>query len=187
MLESTGTKAEISISRSAVVYEGWQQNSLATIGALCVQRLKNAVVIVLLNEFSATVTSLDQRVSLFRRYKGSLINRLLSREYRKKKKPCLFLRIRVYVNDDEGPLNRSRSAGVRAVSSMQTITADVDENPDSSSLVTVILWLCAWQTRTQLETIASNQYQEKAQYKKTSQFLSMSTGEKVQINLWRPI
>ena len=103
-----GKQAEISISRSAVVYEGDGSKLFGDRFGFNMRSAfkENAVIIVLLNEFS---------YGDFARSTGQLVLEELG----------------VYVNNGiEGLLNRSRSAGVKTIVSMQT-TADVDkENPD---------------------------------------------------------
>lgn len=127
-----GKQAEISISRSAVVYEGdgsklfgdrWGFNMRSAFE-------ENAVVIVLLNEFSYGDFARSTGQLVLEDIK-SLISRLLSGEYEEKETLLVLEELGVYVNDGiEGLLNRSRSAGVKTIVSMQT-TADVDkENPD---------------------------------------------------------
>lgn len=127
-----GKQAEISISRSAVVYEGdgaklfgdhWGFNMRSAFEA-------NAVVIVLLNEFSYGDFARSTGQLVLEDIK-SLISRLLKGEYAEKETLLVLEELGVYVNDGiEGLLNRSRSAGVKTIVSMQT-TADVDkENPD---------------------------------------------------------
>lgn len=127
-----GKQAEISISRSAVVYEGdgaklfgdrWGFNMHSAFEA-------NAVVIVLLNEFSYGDFARSTGQLVLEDIK-SLISRLLKGEYAEKETLLVLEELGVYVNDGiEGLLNRSRSAGVKTIVSMQT-TADVDKvNPD---------------------------------------------------------
>ena len=127
-----GKQAEISISRSAVVYEGdgaklfgdhWGFNMRSAFE-------ENAVVIVLLNEFSYGDFARSTGQLVLEDIK-SLISRLLSGEYEEKETLLVLEELGVYVNNGiEGLLNRSRSAGVKTIVSMQT-TADVDkENPD---------------------------------------------------------
>lgn len=127
-----GKQAEISISRSAVVYEGdgaklfgdrWGFNMRSAFEA-------NAVVIVLLNEFSYGDFARSTGQLVLEDIK-SLISRLLKGEYAEKETLLVLEELGVYVNDGiEGLLNRSRSAGVKTIVSMQT-TADVDKvNPD---------------------------------------------------------
>lgn len=127
-----GKQAEISISRSAVVYEGdgaklfgdrWGFNMRSAFEV-------NAVVIVLLNEFSYGDFARSAGQLVLEDIK-SLISRLLKGEYAEKETLLVLEELGVYVNDGlEGLLNRSRSAGVKTIVSMQT-TADVDKvNPD---------------------------------------------------------
>lgn len=127
-----GKQAEISISRSAVVYEGdgaklfgdrWGFNMRSAFE-------ENAVVIVLLNEFSYGDFARSTGQLVLEDIK-SLISRLLSGEYEEQETLLVLEELGVYVNDGiEGLLNRSRSAGIKTIVSMQT-TADVDkENPD---------------------------------------------------------
>lgn len=127
-----GKQAEISISRSAVVYEGdgaklfgdrWGFNMRSAFEA-------NAVVIVLLNEFSYGDFARSTGQLVLEDIK-SLISRLLKGEYAEKETLLVLEELGVYVNNGiEGLLNRSRSAGVKTIVSMQT-TADVDKvNPD---------------------------------------------------------
>lgn len=127
-----GKQAEISISRSAVVYEGdgakifgdhWGFNMRSAFE-------ENAVVIVLLNEFSYGDFARSTGQLILEDIK-SLISRLLSGEYEEQEILLVLEELGVYVNDGiEGLLNRSRSAGVKTIVSMQT-TADVDKvNPD---------------------------------------------------------
>lgn len=127
-----GKQAEISISRSAVVYEGdgakifgdhWGFNMRSAFE-------ENAVVIVLLNEFSYGDFARSTGQLVLEDIK-SLISRLLSGEYEEQETLLVLEELGVYVNDGiEGLLNRSRSAGVKTIVSMQT-TADVDKvNPD---------------------------------------------------------
>lgn len=127
-----GKQAEISISRSAVVYEGdgaklfgdrWGFNMRSAFE-------ENAVVIVLLNEFSYGDFARSTGQLVLEDIK-SLISRLLKGEYEEQETLLVLEELGVYVNDGiEGLLNRSRSAGVKTIVSMQT-TADVDkENPD---------------------------------------------------------
>lgn len=127
-----GKQAEISISRSAVVYEGdgaklfgdrWGFNMRSAFK-------ENAVVIVLLNEFSYGDFARSTGQLVLEDIK-SLISRLLKGEYEEQETLLVLEELGVYVNDGiEGLLNRSRSAGVKTIVSMQTI-ADVDkENPD---------------------------------------------------------
>lgn len=127
-----GKQAEISISRSAVVYEGdgaklfgdhWGFNMRSAFE-------ENAVVIVLLNEFAYGDFARSTGQLVLEDIK-SLISRLLKGEYEEQETLLVLEELGVYVNDGiEGLLNRSRSAGVKTIVSMQTI-ADVDkENPD---------------------------------------------------------
>lgn len=127
-----GKQAEISISRSAVVYEGdgaklfgdhWGFNMRSAFE-------ENAVVIVLLNEFSYGDFARSTGQLVLEDIK-SLISRLLSGEYEEQETLLVLEELGVYVNNGiEGLLNRSRSAGVKTIVSVQT-TADVDkENPD---------------------------------------------------------
>lgn len=127
-----GKQAEISISRSAVVYEGdgaklfgdhWGFNMRSAFE-------ENAVVIVLLNEFAYGDFARSTGQLVLEDIK-SLISRLLSGEYEEQETLLVLEELGVYVNNGiEGLLNRSRSAGVKTIVSMQTI-ADVDkENPD---------------------------------------------------------
>ena len=91
---------------------------------------ENAVVIVLLNEFSYGDFARSTGQLVLEDIK-SLISRLLSGEYEEQETLLVLEELGVYVNNGiEGLLNRSRSAGVKTIVSMQT-TADVDkENPD---------------------------------------------------------
>ena len=127
-----GKQAEISISRSAVVYEGdgskifgdhWGFNMRSAFE-------ENAVIIVLLNEFAYGDFARSTGQLVLEDIK-SLISRLLSGEYEEQETLLVLEELGVYVNNGiEGLLNRSRSAGVKTIVSMQT-TADVDkENPD---------------------------------------------------------
>lgn len=127
-----GKQAEISISRSAVVYEGdgaklfgdhWGFNMRSAFE-------ENAVIIVLLNEFAYGDFARSTGQLVLEDIK-SLISRLLKGEYEEQETLLVLEELGVYVNDGiEGLLNRSRSAGVKTIVSMQTI-ADVDkENPD---------------------------------------------------------
>ena len=90
----------------------------------------NAVVIVLLNEFSYGDFARSTGQLVLEDIK-SLISRLLKGEYAEKETLLVLEELGVYVNNGiEGLLNRSRSAGVKTIVSMQT-TADVDKvNPD---------------------------------------------------------
>ena len=109
-----GKQAEISISRSAVVYEGdgaklfgdrWGFNMRSAFEA-------NAVVIVLLNEFSYGDFARSTGQLVLEDIK-SLISRLLKGEYAEKETLLVLEELGVYVNNGiEGLLNRSRSAGV---------------------------------------------------------------------------
>lgn len=129
-----GKQAEISISRSAVVYEGdgsklfGDRDHLGFNMRLAFE--ENAVVIVLLNEFSYGDFARSTGQLVLEDIK-SLISRLLKGEYEEQETLLVLEELGVYVNDGiEGLLNRSRSAGVKTIVSMQTI-ADVDkENPD---------------------------------------------------------
>lgn len=127
-----GKQAEISISRSAVVYEGdgkklfggrWGFNMRSAFEA-------NAVVIVLLNEFAYGDFARSTGQLVLEDIK-SLISRLLREEYAERETLLVLEELGVYVNDGiEGLLNRSRSAGIKTIVSMQT-TADVDKvSPD---------------------------------------------------------
>lgn len=129
-----GKQAEISISRSAVVYEGdgsklfGDRDHLGFNMRLAFE--ENAVVIVLLNEFSYGDFARSTGQLVLEDIK-SLISRLLKGEYEEQETLLVLEELGVYVNNGiEGLLNRSRSAGVKTIVSMQT-TADVDkENPD---------------------------------------------------------
>lgn len=127
-----GKQAEISISRSAVVYEGDGSKLFADhLGFNMRSAFKeNAVIIVLLNEFSYGDFARSTGQLVLEDIK-SLISRLLSGEYEEQETLLVLEELGVYVNNGiEGLLNRSRSAGVKTIVSMQT-TADVDkENPD---------------------------------------------------------
>lgn len=127
-----GKQAEISISRSAVVYEGDGSKLFADhLGFNMRSAFKeNAVVIVLLNEFSYGDFARSTGQLVLEDIK-SLISRLLRGEYEEQETLLVLEELGVYVNNGiEGLLNRSRSAGVKTIVSMQT-TADVDkENPD---------------------------------------------------------
>lgn len=127
-----GKQAEISISRSAVVYEGDGARLFGDRFGFNMRSAfeENAVVIVLLNEFSYGDFARSTGQLVLEDIK-SLISRLLKGEYAEKETLLILEELGVYVNDGiEGLLNRSRSAGVKTIVSMQT-TADVDkENPD---------------------------------------------------------
>ena len=127
-----GKQAEISISRSAVVYEGDGSKLFGDRFGFNMRSAfeENAVVIVLLNEFSYGDFARSTGQLVLEDIK-SLISRLLKGEYAEKETLLILEELGVYVNDGiEGLLNRSRSAGVKTIVSMQT-TADVDkENPD---------------------------------------------------------
>lgn len=127
-----GKQAEISISRSAVVYEGDGAKLFGDHWGFNVRSAfeENAVVIVLLNEFSYGDFARSTGQLVLEDIK-SLISRLLSGEYEEQETLLVLEELGVYVNDGiEGLLNRSRSAGVKTIVSMQT-TADVDKvNPD---------------------------------------------------------
>lgn len=127
-----GKQAEISISRSAVVYEGDGANLFGDRFGFNMRSAfkENAVVIVLLNEFSYGDFARSTGQLVLEDIK-SLISRLLKGEYEEQETLLVLEELGVYVNDGiEGLLNRSRSAGVKTIVSMQTI-ADVDkENPD---------------------------------------------------------
>ena len=127
-----GKQAEISISRSAVVYEGDGSKLFGDHLGFNMRSAfeENAVVIVLLNEFSYGDFARSTGQLVLEDIK-SLISRLLSGEYEEQETLLVLEELGVYVNNGiEGLLNRSRSAGVKTIVSMQT-TADVDkENPD---------------------------------------------------------
>lgn len=127
-----GKQAEISISRSAVVYEGDGAKLFGDRFGFNMRSVfeENAVVIVLLNEFSYGDFARSTGQLVLEDIK-SLISRLLSGEYEEQETLLVLEELGVYVNNGvEGLLNRSRSAGVKTIVSMQT-TADVDkENPD---------------------------------------------------------
>lgn len=127
-----GKQAEISIARSAVVYEGDGSKLFGDRFGFNMRSAfeENAVVIVLLNEFSYGDFARSTGQLILEDIK-SLISRLLKGEYEEKETLLVLEELGVYVNDGiEGLLNRSRSAGVKTIVSMQT-TADVDkENPD---------------------------------------------------------
>lgn len=129
-----GKQAEISISRSAVVYEGDGSKLFGDRDHLGFNMRsafeENAVVIVLLNEFSYGDFARSTGQLVLEDIK-SLISRLLKGEYEEQETLLVLEELGVYVNNGiEGLLNRSRSAGVKTIVSMQT-TADVDkENPD---------------------------------------------------------
>ena len=127
-----GKQAEISISRSAVVYEGDGSKLFGDHLGFNMRSAfeENAVVIVLLNEFSYGDFARSTGQLVLEDIK-SLISRLLKGEYEEQETLLVLEELGVYVNDGiEGLLNRSRSAGVKTIVSMQT-TADVDkENPD---------------------------------------------------------
>lgn len=127
-----GKQAEISISRSAVVYEGDGSKLFGDRFGFNMRSAfeENAVVIVLLNEFSYGDFARSTGQLLLEDIK-SLISRLLKGKYEEQETLLVLEELGVYVNDGiEGLLNRSRSAGVKTIVSMQTI-ADVDkENPD---------------------------------------------------------
>ena len=127
-----GKQAEISISRSAVVYEGDGAKLFGDRLGFNMRSAfeENAVVIVLLNYFSYGDFARSTGQLVLEDIK-SLISRLLSGEYEEQETLLVLEELGVYVNNGiEGLLNRSRSAGVKTIVSMQT-TADVDkENPD---------------------------------------------------------
>ena len=127
-----GKQAEISISRSAVVYEGDGSKLFGDRFGFNMRSAfkENAVIIVLLNEFSYGDFARSTGQLVLEDIK-SLISRLLSGEYEEQETLLVLEEFGVYVNNGiEGLLNRSRSAGVKTIVSMQT-TADVDkENPD---------------------------------------------------------
>lgn len=127
-----GKQAEISISRSAVVYEGDGSKLFGDHLGFNMRSAfeENAVVIVLLNEFSYGDFARSTGQLVLEDIK-SLIGRLLRGEYEEQETLLVLEELGVYVNNGiEGLLNRSRSAGVKTIVSMQT-TADVDkENPD---------------------------------------------------------
>ena len=123
-----GKQAEISISRSAVVFEGDGAKLFGDRSGFNMRTAfkENAVVIVLLNEFSYKDFARSTGQLVLEDIK-SLISRLLSGEYVEKETLLVLEELGVYVNDGiEGLLNRSRSAGVKTIVSMQT-TADVDK------------------------------------------------------------
>ena len=123
-----GKQAEISISRSAVVFEGDGSKLFGDRTGFNMRTAfeENAVVIVLLNEFSYKDFARSTGQLVLEDIK-SLISRLLSGEYVEKDTLLVLEELGVYVNDGiEGLLNRSRSAGVKTIVSMQT-TADVDK------------------------------------------------------------
>jgi hypothetical protein len=123
-----GKQAEISISRSAVVFEGDGSKLFGDRRGFNMRTAfeENAVVIVLLNEFSYKDFARSTGQLVLEDIK-SLISRLLSGEYVEKETLLVLEELGVYVNDGiEGLLNRSRSAGVKTIVSMQT-TADVDK------------------------------------------------------------
>ena len=127
-----GKQAEISISRSAVVYEGDGSKLFGDHLGFNMRSAfeQNAVVIVLLNEFSYGDFARSTGQLVLEDIK-SLISRLLKGKYEEQEILLVLEELGVYVNDGiEGLLNRSRSAGVKTIVSMQT-TADIDkENPD---------------------------------------------------------
>lgn len=127
-----GKQAEISISRSAVVYEGDGSKLFGDHLGFNMRSAfeENAVVIVLLNEFSYGDFARSTGQLVLEDIK-SLISRLLKGKYEEQETLLVLEELGVYVNDGiEGLLNRSRSAGVKTIVSMQT-TADIDkENPD---------------------------------------------------------
>lgn len=127
-----GKQAEISISRSAVVYEGDGSKLFGDHLGFNMRSAfkKNAVVIVLLNEFSYGDFARSTGQLVLEDIK-SLISRLLKGEYEEQETLLVLEELGVYVNDGiEGLLNRSRTAGIKTIVSMQT-TADVDKvNPD---------------------------------------------------------
>ena len=127
-----GKQAEISISRSAVVYEGDGSKLFGDRFGFNMRSAfkENAVIIVLLNEFSYGDFARSTGQLVLEDIK-SLISRLLKGEYEEQETLLVLEELGVYVNDGiEGLLNRSRSAGVKTIVSMQT-TADVDKvNPD---------------------------------------------------------
>lgn len=127
-----GKQAEISISRSAVVYEGDGSKLFGDSSGFNMRSAfkENAVVIVLLNEFSYGDFARSTGQLVLEDIK-SLISRLLKGEYEEQETLLVLEELGVYVNNGiEGLLNRSRSAGVKTIVSVQT-TADVDkENPD---------------------------------------------------------
>lgn len=127
-----GKQAEISISRSAVVYEGDGSKLFGDSSGFNMRSAfkENAVVIVLLNEFSYGDFAKSTGQLVLEDIK-SLISRLLKGEYEEQETLLVLEELGVYVNNGiEGLLNRSRSAGVKTIVSVQT-TADVDkENPD---------------------------------------------------------
>lgn len=127
-----GKQAEISISRSAVVYEGDGSKLFGDHLGFNMRSAfeENAVIIVLLNEFAYGDFARSTGQLVLEDIK-SLISRLLKGEYEEQETLLVLEELGVYVNDGiEGLLNRSRSAGVKTIVSMQT-TADVDKvNPD---------------------------------------------------------
>lgn len=127
-----GKQAEISISRSAVVYEGDGSKLFGDHLGFNMRSAfeENAVVIVLLNEFSYGDFARSTGQLVLEDIK-SLISRLLKGKYEEQETLLVLEELGVYVNNGiEGLLNRSRSAGVKTIVSMQT-TADIDkENPD---------------------------------------------------------
>ena len=127
-----GKQAEISISRSAVVYEGDGSKLFGDSSGFNMRSAfkENAVVIVLLNEFSYGDFARSTGQLVLEDIK-SLISGLLKGEYEEQETLLVLEELGVYVNNGiEGLLNRSRSAGVKTIVSVQT-TADVDkENPD---------------------------------------------------------
>lgn len=127
-----GKQAEISIARSAVVYEGDGSKLFGDHLGFNMRSAfeENAVVIVLLNEFAYGDFARSTGQLVLEDIK-SLISRLLKGEYEEQETLLVLEELGVYVNDGiEGLLNRSRSAGIKTIVSMQT-TADVDKvNPD---------------------------------------------------------
>lgn len=136
-----GKQAEISISRSAVVYEGDGAKLFGDRFGFNMRSAfkENAVVIVLLNEFSYGDFARSTGQLVLEDIK-SLISRLLKGEYEEQETLLVLEELGVYVNDGiEGLLNRSRSAGVKTIVSMQT-TADVDK--ENSDLTRQIIGNC---------------------------------------------
>lgn len=133
---SSGKQAEMSIGRSAVIYEGDGNKIFGGSDSWSIRSAyeENAIVLVLLNEFN---------YSEFARSTGKLViddlKALIGKLQREQqlghdsdRKILLVLEeLGVYVDDGiEGLLNRSRSVGAKSICSVQT-TADIDKiNPD---------------------------------------------------------
>lgn len=128
----SGTQAEISIARSAIVYEGDGQKLFSSQNAFNISKAyeENAIVLVLLNEFNYSDFARSTGkivIDDIKNLVGQLQKKQQNHQLDGRKILFIFEELGVYVDIGiEGLLNRTRSIGAKVICSVQT-TADIDQ------------------------------------------------------------